>query len=170
MSVAAISNYVIGFPKQSGKGLASESIGLEKNYEDILNRLERTESIGRYSLLEQTINELEEMFISCSQENWDGYGANPISDSTFLEAISIIKMLNATFLHFPMPEITPEPDGDIAFEWSDNYGRKFVFSIDDNQTLTYAGIFGANNTHGTELLGDFIPASIIYYLKRFYSK
>src|SRR3989304_520341 len=113
MSTATMSSYLIGFPKQSGKGFASESIVLENKYEDILN---------------------------------------------------------ATFLNFPMPEITPEPDGDIAFEWSDDYGRTFVFSIDDNQTLTYAGIFGANNTHGTELLGDFIPDPIINYLKRLYSK
>ncbi len=170
MSAATMSNYLIGFPKQSGKGFASESIVLEKKYEDILNQLKKTESIGRYSQLQQIIDELEEIFISCSRYNWDGYGANPISVNTFLDAKNIINMLNATFLNFPMPEITPEPDGDIAFEWSDDYGRTFVFSVDDNQTLTYAGIFGANSTHGTELLGDFIPDPIINYLKRLYSK
>ena len=168
MSAATMSNYVIGFPKHSGRGFASESVDLEKKYEDILNELKKAESIGRYSKLQEIINELEEIFIRCSQNNWDGYGAKAISANTFLEAKNIITMLNATFLNFPLPEITPEPDGDIAFEWSDDYGRTFVFSIDDNKTLTYAGIFGANDTHGTELLGDFIPAPIINHLKRLY--
>ena len=170
MSGATMSNYVMGFPKQSGEGSASESQYIEKKYEDILEQFKKAESISRNSEIQQIINELNEIFNSCSQDNWDGYGANPISFNTYLEAKNIINMLNATFLNFPMPEITPEPGGDIAFEWSDDYGRTFVFSIDDNQTLTYAGIFGANNTHGTELLGDFIPASIISHLKRLYSQ
>lgn len=170
MSTAAMINHVIEFPKQSGEGFAPESVDLENSYENILEEFKDTESIGRYSEILPIINELDKIFNSCSKDNWDGYGANAISVNTYLEARNIINMLNATFLNLPMPEITPEPDGDIAFEWSHDYGRTFVFSIDDNQTLTYAGIFGASNTHGIELLGDFIPAPIIYYIKRLYFK
>ncbi len=170
MSRAAISKYEIGFPKQSGKSFAPESQDIEQKYKDFLEHFKKTESIGRYSEIQPILNELEEILISCHQDNWDGYGANAISFNTYLGAREIIHMLNSAFLNVPMPEITPEPDGDIAFEWNDDYGRTFLFSIDDNQTLTYAGIFGSSKTHGYEILGDFIPGTVIYYLNRLYPK
>ena len=170
MSAATISNYVIGFPKRSGQGFAWESQHTEERYEDILEQFERAETISRKSEMLRLIDELNEIFESCSQDNWDGYGASAISTDTYLDARKIIYMINAAFTRIPMPELTPEPNGDIAFEWSDEYGRTFVFSIDDNRTLTYAGIFGVSHAHGIELLGDFIPSTIIKHLERLYYK
>ncbi|HWP90751.1 MAG TPA: hypothetical protein VNN20_00935 [Thermodesulfobacteriota bacterium] len=167
MSTVAINEYLIGFPRQSGRGFASESQGIEKKYEEFIEQFKVPESIGCNS---EILNELEEIRISCHQDNWDGYGANAISYETYLGAREVIHMLNSAFLNVPMPEITPEPDGDIAFEWNDGHGRTFLFSIDDNQTLTYAGIFGAGKTHGFEILGDFLPGVVIYNLKRLFPK
>jgi hypothetical protein len=170
MSSVAISNYAIGSTIQSGNGFALESKSIEQKYRDFLEHFKETESIGRHSEIQTILSELDEILRSCSQDNWDGYGANAISVDTYLEARKIIHMLNSAFLNFPMPEITPEPDGNIGFEWNDNYGRTLLFSIDDNQTLTYAGIFGLNKAHGYETLNDFIPGTLIYYLKRLYPR
>ena len=170
MSRAAISEYAIGFSIQSGKSFALESQDIEHKYEVILEQFKKAESIGRNSEIEPIIDELTEIFNSCSHDNWDGYGANAISENTYLEAKKIINMLSSPFLNVPLPEITPEPDGDIAFEWNDNYGRTFVFSIDDNQSITYAGIFGSNKTQGFEILGDFLPGTLIYNLRRLFPK
>ena len=167
MSTASMSEYVIGLPQQSGLGWASESENLKRSYLSVLKKFRIPESIGRYS---DILNELEEIKVSCNQDNWDGYGANAVSYDTYLSAIEVILMLNSAFLNVPMPEITPEPDGDIAFEWNDGHGRTFLFSIDDNQTLTYAGIFGSGKTHGFEILGDFLPGVLIYNLKRLFPK
>ena len=169
MSSAAISNYAIGFTIQSGNGFALESKNIEEKYKDFLDRFKRTES-SRYSEIQTILNELEDTLIGCSQDNWDAYGAKAISVDTYLAARKIIHMLNSAFLNVPMPEIIPEPDGNIGFEWNDDYGRTFLFSIDDNQTLTYAGIFGLNKTHGYETLNDFLPGTLIHYLKRLYPR
>lgn len=161
-----MSDFAIGFAVQSGNGEAPESKHIEKTYTKYINDLKRTESIGRYSEIKLKLEELKGIFDSCFMDNWDGYGARSISLDTYHEALEILSMLNSAFLKVPMPEIAPEPDGDIAFEWNDDYGRTFVFSIDDNQTLTYAGIFGLSKTHGYETLTDFLPRAIIYNLKR----
>lgn len=168
MSALAISNFAIGFSKHSGVGLASEHEQLEKLRKEILEEIQKSESIGRNIISEETLSELKQVYRDCSIDNWDGYGANPITENTYLEAESIIEMLNETFLNFPMPEIVPEPGGEIAFEWNDDYGQTFVFSIDDNKTITYAGIFGQNKVHGTERLRGFLPRTIIYNLMRLY--
>lgn len=170
MSAATLSIYEIGFPNQSGKGFAEEAEYLENRYKEILEEFKSSESTGRYSEVQTLINEVEEVFKSCSKDDWDGYGANAVSGNTYWGAIRVIEMLSAAFLKFPMPEITPEPEGDIAFEWNDEYGRTFVFSIDDDQVLTYAGIFGSSRVHGDEILGDFLPGTIIYHLKRLFPK
>lgn len=170
MSSATMSQFAIGFAVQSSNGNAPESKQIEEKYTKYIKELKETESVGRYSYVEQILNELYEVFLDCRQDNWDGYGANAISIDTYIKARDIIPMLNSAFLDVPMPEITPEPDGNIAFEWFDEYGRTFVFSIDDNQTLTYAGIFGQSKTHGYERLTDFLPGTLIYNLKRLFPK
>jgi len=168
VSELAISDISIGYPVHSGNGIASESEILEKLLDLFIENLKTTESIGRFSELQNTLDELTEILKDCSQDNWDGYNAKPVSIDTYLEANDIIRNLNTSFSNFPMPEILPEPDGDIAFEWNDQWGRSFVFSIDDNKTITYAGIFGPNKAHGTEIYRGFIPRAIVDYLRRLY--
>ena len=45
------------------------------------------------------------------QEDWDGYGAQPISEQACNDAERFVKMLPESV---ELPEITPVPDGDIA--------------------------------------------------------
>jgi hypothetical protein len=46
-------------------------------------------------------------------ENWDGYGALHISAETIHNARRALNVL----AHAPLPEITPNPNGTISFEW-----------------------------------------------------
>lgn len=168
MSALAICDFTIGFPTQSGYGIAVEAVTLSKLYESSKKDLNETESIGRYTEIKNTLDELYVTFLNCFQDNWDGYNAKSISYETYLEAKNIILILDTSLSNFPMPEILPEPDGDIAFEWNDTWGQTFVFSIDDNKTINYAGLFGPNKVHGSEVLQGFIPRSIINNLSRLY--
>lgn len=168
-TIAAITIYPIGFLGKSGDGYASESVKLESKYDEIKRDLYESRSIEKKIFLDDKITELDSLYRECSAENWDGYGAIPISKNTLNDATSILKMLNSTFLNFPMPELAPVPNGDLAFEWYDQ-GKAFIFSIDSNRNISYAGIFGHSKTHGSEDFIDFIPPLVIYNLKRMFPR
>jgi hypothetical protein len=90
---------------------------------------------------------LEQLLKECSDDNWDGYGAKAINLDSYCEAWRLLVTLPTTI---PLPEITIEPDGEIAFEWDKGTRRTFSISIGSMNKITYAGIFGSNKAHGTE--------------------
>jgi hypothetical protein len=47
-------------------------------------------------------------------ENWDGYGAIQISEETKINAQSALEYI---LRHAPVPDITPNPNGTLSFEW-----------------------------------------------------
>jgi len=95
--------------------------------------------------------------------NWDGEGARPVEASTIYHAIRFLRML---VLSVPMPDIYPEPDGELAFEWDEGPRAVFSVSVGRDGTLTFAGLFGHNKRHGTEVLEDFIPLDIAHGIRR----
>jgi hypothetical protein len=64
----------------------------------------------------KTARNLLEEFIALKQ-NWDGYGASPISDEARGHARRFVDMIEAAPGAPPMPEISPMPSGTISFEW-----------------------------------------------------
>ena len=68
----------------------------------------------------------------------------------------------------PAPEISAEPDGEIAFDWHEGVGT-FSVSVGPGGVLNYAGLFGKNKVYGTEYWGDEIPGPIIDNVVRLYS-
>ena len=51
------------------------------------------------------------------RENWDGYGAAPISEQTRDNALRFVNLIEAAPYGLPAPEICPKPNGTISFEW-----------------------------------------------------
>lgn len=112
----------------------------------------------------EKLSELMEMCTSCSGTNWDGESAKEIPQAAYFEAARFVRLL-PTIL--PLPEIVPEPNGQIAFEWHVKRDYMFVVALGGTQTLTFAGLFGADSSvHGTEPFSDSIPASIVGNLHR----
>ncbi len=64
--------------------------------------------------LGEVLKALGEVYEECSEDNWDGYGASAVGVDTYLESQRFLQLLPTTI---PFPEITVEPDGEIAFEW-----------------------------------------------------
>ena len=109
---------------------------------------------------------LEEVYSECSESNWDGYNAKPITLETFLEARSLISSLP---ISFPLPEVVPEPTGEIAFEWYRKKRYVFVISVGGNKIITYAGLFGkTNKIRGTAYYSESLPPIIIENLQRLF--
>lgn len=143
-------------PSGNGFGDASKVVHklLELAYERLKSR----------SQLDLSLTAIKEVFKDCSEPNWDGYNAIPISYEAYCEAGKLLTLLP---LSFPMPEIVPEPTGEIGLEWYKGKQFVFVISVGGNNIITYAGIFGeGNKTHGTEVFTESIPPTILRNIRR----
>lgn len=111
-------------------------------------------------------NELIGALKNCSTDNWDGYGAKALCLASYEEAFRFYLKLPITT---PYPEVSVEPDGEIAFDWFNGPNRVFSVSIGSNCLLSYAGIFESGKIHGTEFFGDELPQEILHNIKRVFS-
>jgi hypothetical protein len=74
----------------------------------VLQLVEQEQAVG-------TLSELRDL-----APNWDGYGALPVSD----EAMGNSKEALLRLLRYaPTPDITPNPNGTISFEWTSGQGE-----------------------------------------------
>lgn len=147
----------------SSTGFSDDSKNLLKNLKKQIQEICEPLTIGRP--LEEASKSLNEIYKECSVANWDGYGANPVSKDSVLEALKFVNLLSSSF---PMPQILAEPSGEIGLEWYKDKRMVFAISFNGKGRITYAGIFGSNKIHGTEYFGDSIPSRITDNLRRLY--
>lgn len=146
------------FPNHSG--FSDSVLKIHKMLSDAMESFSQSVSLGLSR--EDAINTVYEISLECANEDWDGYGALPVSEDANYEARKILQLLPSSV---PMPEVLPEPSGDIGLEW--RKGRNhFVISVSGNNEITYAGIFGKNRIHGTEYFYNAIPSIILENLRR----
>ncbi len=146
-------------------GFSPESDTLKQYFTKQIDEFINSESIGQP--INNLLKNLQKISTECSQHDWDGYGAEPVVQSTYNEAESLIHKL--TLLNFPVPEIVIEPTGDIALEWYKSEKSIFVISVNGKNTIVYAGLFGPNSINGTEYFGNILPEIVISCLKRLYN-
>jgi len=107
-----------------------------------------------------------EVYRECSCADWDGYGALAVTRDAYEEAKKIIDLLPSSI---QMPEIVPEPTGEIGFEWRQGRGRIFIMSVNGRHRISYAGIFDGNKTHGFEHFEETLPSVVTEQVRRLYS-
>ena len=90
--------------------------------------------------------------------NWNGEGAAPIPEAAIEEARIFLQKLPTTF---PLPEVTPEPDGYLGLEWYANKSLLYVVSFDGKGALSCSGLIGPDRTYGRRYMDDGIPAEIL---------
>lgn len=113
---------------------------------------------------ETAYRQLDEISLECSNDNWDGENASHISANT----ISITRQLLKLFPpHFPIPEISAEPDGDVNLEWHINKNFLFEVSVNHSGILYYAGKFNDQKMNGKNVFDKSIPLVIEECAKRF---
>ena len=86
-------------------------------------------------------------------------GAIPIDMDTARAAIEFAYTLPRSL---PAPEIAPEPDGEISFDWLGPDGKMFSVSVGRTGRVAYAGRFGEKSkVHGIEQLSESCPQEIV---------
>ncbi|NOQ80511.1 MAG: hypothetical protein GQ546_14065 [Gammaproteobacteria bacterium] len=105
-------------------------------------------------------DELVDMFKECSVDNWDSYGSLPLKERAFFEAE---KFISAMPSWLPIPEIVPEPSGDIGFQWDFGRDKVLVASLSGDNIVIYAAILGSTERkrNGSDVFNDTIPNEII---------
>jgi hypothetical protein len=99
----------------------------------------------------------------CSVRNWDGYGAAPITEQTYLQACAF---LDALPLGTPAPSIGAEPDGHLTLEWYQSARRTLSVSVSSEGDLHYSALIGPSKAYGTEpFLGE-APQTILDLVHR----
>ncbi len=116
---------------------------------------------------QDVIGELNFLYKECSNENWDGYGAMAISTEVRDRAEKLVSLIPKSL---PAPELVPEPNGKLGFEWYRGKNQVYTISVGSENIITYAGLFGTDNeTHGTESFYDTLPLTVLNGLNRLYS-
>lgn len=142
-------------------GISIESVmvrDLETNYR--ADRRSPASFAWRGVLVEQ----IAEILQTCSDQGWDGYDAHPISrDSAGSVADFVMNLPEG----IQMPNVVPEPDGDVALEW---HAGEHLFSLSfSGQSLVYAGRFGGGSTqYGREPFFEAIPRKILEILAGYF--
>ncbi|MDE0261670.1 MAG: hypothetical protein OXJ37_04610 [Bryobacterales bacterium] len=108
------------------------------------------------------VQELKEICLDAADHDWDGEGAAPVQDGALNYAIAFVAEL-AQGVRFPDAGV--DPDGEISLEWRVREDA-FSVSISSEGRLSYAGLFGESDCHGTEWMGEQVPAQVLRQLDR----
>ena len=144
----------------------SSSKKIVKNIRNEIAKLWGSESMTFGQPLYEVLSSLLEVYKECSNADWDGYGAVGVTSDAYEEAKKIIDLLPSSI---QMPEIVPEPTGEIGLEWRRARGRIFIMSVNGSHRISYAGIFDGNETHGLEHYEKTLPPVVTEHLRRLYS-
>jgi hypothetical protein len=115
---------------------------------------------------EPLYRDLYRIYRECSESDWDNDGANPINEQTFQEASVLLDQLPS---ELPLPEVIPEPTGNIAFEWYKGKRHVYVISVDGKGIIEYAGLFGRHSkSYGSEYFSGELPELIVSHILRLF--
>ncbi len=145
-----------------GSGVSEEASSIVDNFNVFIEHQQNSEAL--FGAKAQLISALRELAVECSEDDWDGYGANGVSEAVALRAEAFIRALPEDI---PAPEISAEPDGQVSFDWLPSGTKTFTLSVNAGNRLAYAWIDGANRGHAAELFdGNALPARVLEELLR----
>lgn len=108
-------------------------------------------------------DELKRIYAECLKPDWDGYGAAPVSESTYRLAIEFLESLP---LGTPIPLFGAEPDGHLTFEWYRSPKWVFTVSLSPEGVLYYAALFGTTDVRGSELFFGEVSEFVLSLIRR----
>ena len=117
-----------------------------------------------FGLKEDALKRLYELAAECAEADWDGYGAEAVSQSAVEHSAYFIRRLPEGL---PLPEISVEPDGEIALDWSPTPTQTFSVSIGTANRMACAWVNGTEHGHAVAYSnnGD-IPSRILQEIQR----
>lgn len=119
-------------------GVSEESVQIKEELRIIFNELQNISGSVKSGVQTKITKVLDEISTECMNEDWDGYGAKPISDDACKALLGFISQVPASL---PVPEVVPESDGDVGLEWHVNNDRWLIMSFNGRGEVHYAAKF-----------------------------
>ncbi len=141
-SLAAVGYAALALHARASSAVSETAQAGELAAEELAESVEHSHAL--FGERAATISKLRQLAIDYSQPNWDGEGAEPIDMMAVITAESFIQALPESL---QMPELAPEPDGQISLDWVHSKGRVFSMSVGKSGRLSYAWIDGADQGH-----------------------
>ena len=160
-TVANFRYFADSFDAGPNRATSDEATRLAQSLERVLQSFRSAETLHAHA-----VRDLQDAFLDSREPDWDGYGANAVSDEAFLRARMF---LDHVLKRFPSPTAAATPNGSLALEWAAN-GRRFIISIGEEDLLAFAGIFGSETVHGTATFVQDLPRAVWENLRRVYGR
>ena len=121
---------------------------------------------------EDIIKEIDEVFEECSEENWDGYDAHPVTKDHVEKALKFLSIIPDKYLTREGLDFSasPDPDGAISFDW---YFEPFVVvsvSVESGGELHCAGLSGKKSFSSTEYNSGEFPEIVTAWLEMLFNE
>lgn len=116
-------------------------------------------SIALFGAKSSVIDRIHELALECAAANWDGEDGAALSSHVVARAVSFVRVMP---YDLPLPDVAPEPDGSISFDWIVTRRRMFSVSVGVTNRLSFAWIDGTDRGHGVARFdGDTIPSRVL---------
>jgi hypothetical protein len=105
------------------------------------------------------IEQICETALECGEDGWNGEGTFAVSSAIVDRAVSFVRALPEGI---SLPEVAPEPDGSLSFDWMAGRAQAFSLSIGMTDRLAYAWIDGTDRGHGVaRFYGETVPVRVL---------
>ena len=148
--------------RRSGSAVSYEAEAAKEYASMVYDHVESSWAL--FGRKEEIINKIRAFGIECSEADWDGYDAEPVSPDALERAEAFIRSLPESI---SMPEVSVEPDGDISFDWLPTTTKTFSVSVGTSDRFSYAWFDGTDRGHGVARSSNGeVPARILQEIHR----
>ena len=143
--------------------------GVSKESQEIralVNRISSHQRIlASFAWRDSLLDELSQISQSCEKEAGTAMMPNLFSSESAIWAAQLIELLPNSI---QIPNVVPEPSGDISFEWRTDDQKDFSLGV-SRQNLVYAGIFGGSSKrYGEERFSRGLPSTVLEILTSYF--
>lgn len=141
---------------RAGSAVSPEAERVRERIAALKGSAERSEALFGHKSV--ALSQLWALAKECSESNWNGDGARPLSFLALDEAAALIRALPQDV---PLPELAADPDGAVSLDWIQSRNRLFSVSA-AGPRLSYAWLDGSDRGHGVARFdGETVPARIL---------
>ena len=147
---------------RASSAISSEAHVISEAASAILTSAERSQVLLGEKM--KAIVDLMAIAQECAAAGWDGYGAVPINPAAIRNAENLVRAFPDSL---PLPELAPEPDGSISFDWIRSRHRLLSLSAGASNRLAYAWLDGNDKGRGVVRFdGISIPPRLLDDIRR----
>lgn len=149
-------------PAPQHAAVADEAGVIREKALDVSKHIERSWVL--FGSKKDALDRLYELAAECAEADWDGYDAEAVSQSAVEHSAYFIRRLPEDL---PLPEISVEPDGEIALDWSPTPTQTFSVSVGATDRIACAWVNGTEHGHAVAYSNNGeIPSRILQEIQR----